>query len=482
MPPGKAQQSNAMLYTMITFVALFIIATTCAVIFYVKAEDFKTAQKAMEDRLKIIADPGQQANLSKIVGKTESGQTALGAMAEHVNFLVSVITGEAKDTLEQRGAAEKVNNANMQINKALKAMGQDVTVTGGQMGSVALLKQIENLLAEVDKARGIARMAEDELRANEQLLDQKDQDWRQAEQQLNQAKTQAEQKAIDVQAKYDELEALMERSREEQVQNVMDRLEEARTQISEKNAQLQAMQAQLDDTEKQLQEALGKLNEWLKYNKEVAALKPDAKIVRIDDKMGVVYLNIGSDDHVYVGLTFGVYDRNAPLPEDGKGKAEIEVFDVSNKVSIARINRSMKNNPIVPEDVVANLVWDSQTSNQFMVIGDFDFNRDGTVEKDGILRVKELIERWGGQLVDEVTINTNFLIVGQTPVPMAEPTPEEMDANPSLARQYQESLDRSKNYQEIMARAERLSVPVLNQSRFMHLIGYESLAAKSTPF
>ncbi|MBN1123391.1 MAG: hypothetical protein JXA82_00190 [Sedimentisphaerales bacterium] len=482
MPPGKAQQSNAMLYTMITFVALFIIAATCAVIFYVKAEDFKTAQKAMEDRLRTIADSGQQANLSKIIGKTESGQTALGAMADHVNFLVSVITGEAKDALEQTNAAEKVNNANMQINKVLKSMGQDVTVVGGEMGSVALLKQIENLLSQVDKARGLARMAEDELRNTEDLLAQKEQDWRQAEQQLIQAKTQAEQQAIEVQAKCDELKAQMDRSTEEQVQNVMDRLEQAQTQISEKTAQLQAMQAQLDDTEKQLQEALGKLNEWLKYNKEVAALKPDAKIVRIDDQMGVVYLNIGSDDHVYAGLTFGVYDRNAPLPDDGKGKAEIEVFDVSNKVSIARINRSTKNNPIVPEDVVANLVWDSQTSNKFMVIGDFDFNRDGTIEKDGILRVKELIDRWGGQIVNEVTINTNFLIVGDVPVRMYEPTPEEMDANPSLARQYQESIDRSKSYQEIMDRAERLSVPVLNQSRFLHLIGYESLATKSTPF
>ena len=39
MPPGKRRQSNAMLYTLITFVGLFIIATTVAVIYYVKAEE-----------------------------------------------------------------------------------------------------------------------------------------------------------------------------------------------------------------------------------------------------------------------------------------------------------------------------------------------------------------------------------------------------------------------------------------------------------
>ena len=41
MPPGKRQQTNPMLYTLIAFVGLFIIATTVAVIFYVKSEEHR---------------------------------------------------------------------------------------------------------------------------------------------------------------------------------------------------------------------------------------------------------------------------------------------------------------------------------------------------------------------------------------------------------------------------------------------------------
>ena len=41
MPPRKRQQSNAMLYTLIAFVGLFIAAATAAIIYYVKAEDYK---------------------------------------------------------------------------------------------------------------------------------------------------------------------------------------------------------------------------------------------------------------------------------------------------------------------------------------------------------------------------------------------------------------------------------------------------------
>ena len=64
------------------------------------------------------------------------------------------------------------------------------------------------------------------------------------------------------------------------------------------------------------------------------------------------------------------------IPEDGKGKAEIEVFNVTKRIAAAKINRSSVKNPIVPEDIVANLIWDSQTSNRFVVVGDFDFDRD----------------------------------------------------------------------------------------------------------
>ena len=48
MPARRRKQSNAMLYTLITFVGLFIVATTIAVIYYVKAEEYKGKQADLE--------------------------------------------------------------------------------------------------------------------------------------------------------------------------------------------------------------------------------------------------------------------------------------------------------------------------------------------------------------------------------------------------------------------------------------------------
>jgi len=39
MPAGRRPQSNAMLYTLVTFVGLFILAATVAVIYYVQFEE-----------------------------------------------------------------------------------------------------------------------------------------------------------------------------------------------------------------------------------------------------------------------------------------------------------------------------------------------------------------------------------------------------------------------------------------------------------
>ena len=80
MPPGKQSQSNALLYTVITFVALFIIATTCAVIFYVKAEDYKTQMANDEAIFKKIATSTERNSLAKIVGTPRSGKSMLKTM------------------------------------------------------------------------------------------------------------------------------------------------------------------------------------------------------------------------------------------------------------------------------------------------------------------------------------------------------------------------------------------------------------------
>jgi len=479
MPAGKLSQSNAMLFTVLTFVAFFLIAAVCAVIFYIRAEDYKTQRDDIRDETAQLANEKQRREaVNKIVGKPLKGETILGTMATYLDEMVSAVTGELS---ENATAAAKVNNAKMKINETMEILAEDVSAVYGP-DDIDLLQTIIGLKSGLDTARSRAASMENLKNQVQDEFDVTVDNFRLEEQRIINEKNRFQATADEIQAKYDELEKMMEQSADDQVRIYMDRLKKAEDKLKQKNMDMLKIQAELGKSNEALQAALSKLEDIKpRPDVDVPAFNPDARIVDIDRQTNVVYLDIGSGDHVYRGLTFSVYDKNVPIPEDGKGKAEIEVFHVTETVSAARINASSKKNPIVHEDIVANLIWDSKTCNTFIVAGDFDFDRDGRIDRDGKEKIEQLIERWGGRLAAEVTINTDFVVLGTSPRPLEEPTRDQIELYPMLEQRYQDSLARAEEYDDVLSRANTLGVPVFNQSRFMYLIGYESLAAKSSP-
>lgn len=476
MPAGKPLQSNTMLYTVITFVGLFLVAAVCAVFFYIKAEDYRVQRDTMVDELAKAASERERRDL---VGQPLKGKTVLGTVIGYLDEMVSAVTGEV---VENVTASARVNSAKMKINETMELLGDDVSGVYGPDG-IDLLQTITALKSELEAARAAARNMEGLLSETHKNIDVAQENWRLEEQSLIEEKNRFQAIADEIQAKYDELKALMQQSANDQIRIYMDRVKNAEDKLKQKNMELLKAQAQLAQTDEALQGSLSKLEEIKpRPDADVEAYRPDARIVDIDRQTNVVYLDVGSSDHVYRGLTFSVYDKNVAIPEDGKGKAEIEVFHVSDAVSAARINTSSRKNPIVHEDIVANLIWDSKTSNVFVVAGEFDFDRDGRIDLDGREKIEQLIERWGGSLAEEVSINTDFVVLGEPPSELRRPTREEIELDPMAESRYQELVASVRGYDDILSRANTLRVPIFNQSKFMYLIGYESLASKSSPF
>jgi len=479
MPVGKPSQGNMMLYTVLTFVGFFLVAAVCAVFFYVKAEDYRAQRDDMAGQLGKLANDREVRELSKTVGKPLAAKTILGTMMTYLDEMVSAVTGEL---VENATVSVRVNGAKMRINETMALLGEDASGTYGPDG-FDLLQTITALKSELEVARSAARNMEELLNETHRNIDVAQENWRLEEQLLIEEKNRFQANADEIQAKYDELKALMQQSADDQIQIYMDKVKNAEDKLKQKNIELLKTQAQLTQTDEALQGSLSRLEEIKpRPDAEVEAYQPDARIVDIDRQTNVVYLDIGSSDHVYRGLTFSVYDKNVPIPEDGKGKAEIEVFHVSDTVSAARINTSSKKNPIVHEDIVANLIWDSKTSNVFVVAGQFDFDRDGRIDRDGKEKVEQLIERWGGHLATEVTINTDFVVLGVPGRSLEKPTRQQVELDPMVEQRYQASVASVQEYDDILSRANTLRVPIFNQSKFIYLIGYESLASKSSPF
>jgi hypothetical protein len=478
MAARQASQSNAMLYAVVTFVALFLITATFAVIYYVKSEEFRTQAEMAREDLQSIARPSENNALARIVGKPTQGQSYLGTMQTVVNNLYTLILGQQPP--ENMPATAKFNEISMKITALNEnVLREDVNPAIGPDG-VALLKTIEDLKQKLENERAninnIQQINENLQIDLEDATTQIEQERQNYVAELNQF----QQEIDSIRSRFEEMRIEMDDSFKEQLQAFQNKVDDEQSKLRQKQLDLQKTEEKLSETDTLLQDALTKLKA-IKPDpeKEVQAYQPDAQIVRVDLQNGIVYLDAGVNDRVYRGLTFAIYDRNRPIPEDGEGKAEIEVFQVADRVSAARIVKSDTKNPVVMDDIVANLIWDRDGANLFVVAGEFDYNNDGRVESDGNARIVELIERWGGQVTEDITVDVDFLVIGEEPQPLPRPTQEDLDTDPMAQQRYETSLRQAESYNEMLEKAVKIGIPVFNQKRFMYLVGYDTLANKN---
>ena len=161
MPAGKQSQSNAMLYTVITFVGLFLVATVLAVIFYVKAEDYKTEIATIKQDINKLATTKENRELTDLIGKPTKGKSYLGTMIEYLDDMVSAITGQLP---QGQNASSKVNSARQKVTDTMQFLADDASAAFGPEG-IDLLQTIVRLKTDLDDTRDIALHTK-------QLLDQ----------------------------------------------------------------------------------------------------------------------------------------------------------------------------------------------------------------------------------------------------------------------------------------------------------------------
>ena len=477
MPAGKPSQSNAMLYTVVTFVGLFIVATAAAIWFYVKAEEYRTQRATMEENISELANSRERSTIAKIVGQ-RGKRSYVGILVSYLDDMVLAITGQVP---EDTTASVKKNATISKINETMDRLKEDADAAYGIEG-VNLLQTIIQLKTDLDIARDSVRNMEKILSDIEDDYDEAVSNFRRDEKKLIDDKNAFQQLAQKREAEYQQIEEFMQKSTDDQIATVMDKLKNAELRFKQKNIELLGLQKKLSETEEALQTARDKLESIKPQpNVEVFAYRADAKIVDVDLEAKVVFLDIGSEEHVYPGLTFAVYDKSAPIPEDGKGKGEIEVYNVKKHISMAKIIIYSKKNPIIPDDIAVNLIWDSKTSNKFVVAGEFDFDQSGSVDRNESEKIKQLIEGWNGSVVDEVTIETDVIVLGTEPETPDKPSAEQIAFDPMVEQRYNEAQEKLRRYNGVIEKAQIFSVPVFNSKQFMYLIGHEYLDLKSRP-
>ncbi len=484
MPARRRKQSNAMLYTLITFVGLFIASTTVAVIYYVKAEEHRTAQEEAERIRDDLANDREQQATGAIVGAKTGRETWLGKMVEHFNHMTSLVLGGVSTVATS--AEVKVTNADTEVLNALNQARQHIDIPEPNLADpniIGLVPVVKQLTTELKNIIDANESTMNDLKDCQQNLANAIQAHDETKKNLTAEKDALQQSLEETKQRYAELETQLRETTDGQVQNLRDSLLQAENERNTLNETLLRTQAELALAQGRLQLAQEEVSKVMAGpDPNMLAFEPDGEIILIDDQSQVVHLDKGSDDRVYKGLTFTVYDRASSVTKDGKGKAEVEVFDVAKNYSVARIIKSELNKPILQGDVVANLIWDTDRTNLFVIAGEFDLDKNKRIDAGGADRIRALIEKWGGQVEDMISINTDFVVLGQAPQALQRPTLEQTEIDPSAMQRYNDSMQALNRYNGLISQAQGLWIPVLTYEKFLHFIGYEGQINRAGAF
>lgn len=204
----------------------------------------------------------------------------------------------------------------------------------------------------------------------------------------------------------------------------------------------------------------------------------DGRVVEVA-KNNVVYISLGTGDRIVNGMTFEVFDKNEgpPRSNDGllpPGKASIEVLRVSPGSSECKVVRVAPGERVSNGDLLANAIYDSKTNIRFHVYGEFDLDQNGNANVNETEHIKRLITQWGGMVVDQINVDTDFVVMGKEPVLPPKPPQGDLIAE----QEYKQALQKWEAYHEVRDRALRLNIPVMGQDRFLVYVGYYDQAKK----
>jgi hypothetical protein len=480
MPAGKRQPANTMMYSMIVFFVLFLFALVGAIVFYLRADKLNQESVSLREQNQELTTNNEWLNRGQIIGDKQRTETYLGKMVSYLDEMVYLILGGLP---EQRSAEAKVADANTKFKTVLEELTSQNYIQVTDPNITGLIWAIEQLKNNFANTRQSANELQNTLNELQKLYDDAITASIEKEQVLLAEKEKYQQQIEDIRKNYDELKSLMQQSTDEQVQTLMARLEEIQTLNKNLNQQLMKVEAEFQLAQERLSDAQEQLDNIAPPpDSSIAAYQPDGEILLIDDQSKIVHIDIGIKDRVYQGLTFSVYDKHAPIPKDGKGKAQIEIYNVGDTISAARIIEDDIKTPIILNDTIINLIWDKNKTNNFAVAGDFDLDGDTFADIDGPEKIKALINKWGGAVVENVSIETDYVVLGQEPIVPRKPTFEEMGVDPLAQDRYDNAVQRHDRYLQVQQQAQNYSIPIFNTERFLYFVGYKSLADKPGSF
>ncbi len=451
---SRSNSGMGVLVALVIFIMLTITLLLLLMLFYTKADKEAQARVLAESAARdfIRTEERTRDDIGRLKAEAmKDGKSVVIYLRDQIQTIMRDVTGtpnltpaRLKTQLEQLG------------------MAPGESLTGLVTTLRTQLKDSQDRIASLEGELNTAhiRLAE-EVARNEQLH---------SDQQATFASLNAEIAATKERA--DRYQAQVEQSEkdmEHRVGKIRDDLEAQIASLHEKVAQSDATVAELRGTVTSLRSRLKETS----ISSVDEGQQNDGVIVRLVGS-DEVFIDLGKQQHIVLGMTFNVYGSTAEMRPDSSGqippgKATIEVTRISETTSTARIIRSTPGRAVVEGDVIVNPVYDRNKQYTFYVFGLFDLDRENGPSERETEIVNSRIKEWGGSVREKFGGDIDFLVLGVEPTMPLPPRPEATSAEVIKYRRDRQFFE---DYQSLLTQAGHLSIPVLNQNRLLTLIGY----------
>ncbi len=449
-------------YLLIIFVFLFLVASAVAVLQYLEAEKSAKSLTETQQTLSQLANNRERDTedfkhyLSQAEGtRGASPQTVYYQLNEQTRDLIELITGNRGDDVATAKAKAEEARANpLDDGTGASGYGLAVQVQRLKSGGGTLNERITAL--------------------DRQIVDLKKQIEGDQEQ-MAELRSGFDTERGQLQARISELEDQIKQDNTAHAAQLEEVANEYKEQVAVRDDKLTAeiaklgeLQRKYDDLDRDYRRVLTETN----ASREVVAkpLEPLGKVMSVDEDNDLCYISLGRNDRVWPGFTFSVFAPEE-FGEEDKQKGSLVVMNVGERMSVCRMKLASSGNPILGGDLIANFTFDPSKTLQFVVEGAFNIGGQNRATIEGAEQVRALIQQYGGKISPDLDSQTDFVVMGLKPTQLPKPSP---DAPPQVHRVWQDREQAVKRYEEIEEVAKRAGIPILNQNRFVSLIGYEA--------
>ncbi|MEM9420472.1 MAG: hypothetical protein AAGA25_15690 [Planctomycetota bacterium] len=414
--------SNGSIWGLVLFGAGFFISMILAIVFFTKVEAAKQAEQAAVAELNSVRNSADSNNPAYTAIVAEGSGTAVSKLLTNIDSLRQQVSG-----------------------------------LQGEVGS--LNGQLSSTQAQLKTQSDATKDAQEDL---QKTVDAKEAQAKDLTAQVNAL----ESTVSNISSENTRLKSLIDSSIEDIRADYERQLADGRKRLAEAQAQATASNRNVIELRETIEVLRGK------RNPDIPVTLADATVVAQIPDQNKVYLDIGRDAGLRLGQVFQVYDAGDIVKiedPDAEGKAVVEVININSNSAIGRIVQRKPRTAVNDGDILVNVVFDPNRLYSFHVFGQFDLNYDGDLDVNGNDQVQNLVTRYNGLISKELGFATDYLVLGIEPLLPDRPE-DELDL--IKMREYRTALENYQAYQDLIAKARELGVPVLNQNRFLDLIGY----------